>query len=84
MYKFYHVYNENYSKFKEPMIRRQEEIDRETADIERINRLIAFRNKTRDVFSKKQKNREWGNVKKHGGYNEIQVEFLPNPFLFSP
>ena len=58
MYKFYHVYNENYSKFKEPMIRRQEEIDRETADIERINRLIAFRNKTREVFSKKQKNRE--------------------------
>ena len=58
MYKFYHVYNEKYSKFKEPMIRRQEEIDRETADIERINRLIVFRNKTREEFAKKQKNRE--------------------------
>lgn len=33
---------------------------------------------------KTKKTKEWGNVKKHGGYNEIQVEFLPNPFLIYP
>ncbi len=57
MYKFYHAYNENYSKYKEPLIRRQEEIDRETAEMQRIHRLIAFRNKTREEFAQKQKNR---------------------------
>lgn len=58
MYKFYHVYNENYAKFKEPVIKRQEELDREAGQMERIHRLIAFRNKTREEFARKQKTRE--------------------------
>lgn len=48
MYKFYHLYNENYAKYKEPVVKRQEELDREAAEMQRIHRLIAFRNKTRD------------------------------------
>jgi|JI6StandDraft_1071083.scaffolds.fasta_scaffold19037_6 hypothetical protein len=48
MYKFYHAYNEHYQKNKEPILRQQEQVDRENAERERIIRLIEFRNKTRD------------------------------------
>lgn len=32
MYKFYHAYNEHYQKKKEPIIKHQEEMDRENAE----------------------------------------------------
>lgn len=47
MYKFYHAYNDQYTKYKEPLVRRLEEKDREDAEMQRIRRLIAFRNKAR-------------------------------------
>lgn len=58
MYKFYHSYNDQFCKYKEPLLREQEEKDRQDADIQRIHRLIAFRNKAREEFLQKQKNRE--------------------------
>lgn len=58
MYKFYHAYNDQYTKFKEPLLRRQEERDREEAETKRIHRLIAFRNRAREEFLEKQKQRE--------------------------
>jgi|688.fasta_scaffold72855_4 hypothetical protein len=58
MYKFYHAYNDHFSKYKEPLLRKLEDQDRQNADMERIHRLIAFRNKAREEFQHKQKNRE--------------------------
>jgi uncharacterized protein YjcR len=58
MYKFYHAYNDQFAKFKEPLLRRLEEKDREDAEIQRIRRLIAFRNKAREEFLEKQRGRE--------------------------
>jgi hypothetical protein len=58
MYRFYHAYNDQYSRLKEPLLRRQEEKDREDAEMQRIHRLIAFRNKAREEFFDKQRSRE--------------------------
>jgi hypothetical protein len=58
MYKFYHYYNDKYSQQKEPKIKQLEEQDRQNAEMQRIYRLIDFRNKTREVFGNKQKTRE--------------------------
>lgn len=58
MYKFYHAYNDQYTRLKEPLLKRQEERDREEAETKRIHRLIAFRNKAREEFLEKQKQRE--------------------------
>lgn len=58
MYKFYHAYNDQYVRFKEPLLRKLEEKDREDAEMQRIHRLIAFRNKAREEFLGKQRTRE--------------------------
>lgn len=58
MHKFYHAYNQNYQLHKAPLIAQQEELDRQHAEAERIHKLIAFRHKTREEFTEKQKNRE--------------------------
>lgn len=58
MYRFYHAYNDQYTKSKEPLLRQLEAKDRQDAEMQRIHRLIAFRNKAREEFLDKQRSRE--------------------------
>lgn len=57
MYKFYHAYNDHYLQNKDIFIKQQEQSDRDNAEIQRIHRLIEFRNRTREEFFQKQKSR---------------------------
>jgi hypothetical protein len=57
MYRFYHAYNDHYSRTKEPLLRQLEQQDRQQAELQRIHRLIAFRNKAREEFLDKQRTR---------------------------
>jgi hypothetical protein len=57
MYRFYHAYNDQYARHKEPLLRQLQEKDREEAEMQRIHRLIAFRNKAREEFLDKQRSR---------------------------
>lgn len=58
MYRFYHAYNDQYTKVKEPLLRQLEAKDKQDAEMKRIHRLIAFRNKARGEFLDKQRSRE--------------------------
>lgn len=58
MYKFYHAYNDQYAKYKEPLVQELERRDRERAEMDRIYRLIAFRQHARHLFTDKQLSRQ--------------------------
>jgi hypothetical protein len=58
MYKFYHAYNDQYAKYKEPLVQELERRDRERSEMDRIYRLIAFRQQARHLFTDKQHSRQ--------------------------
>ena len=58
MYQFYHAYNDHYQRKQAPVIEQLQERDRQEAERERIERLRAFRNRTREGLQQKQRQRE--------------------------